>query len=757
MTDERPDDWNDDRLMAAFAARASRTPPTPSDLAIEVGARAARRQGSLLGWAPVPTMALVLLLAAVVAGPYVGRPNASSSANVPGASGQPHSSPGVDLVREALGQPMTVSQALEVRDSEIDEREIQMKGYLSPTSNTHCSMAVLHRHPLMPPDCAMLSYWLMELPEELERSAGAVSIRQPSGPALIPSFALVSLPDGPFQAGNEAPVPIVVLGHFNDRRASTCGDKQEQCLETFLVDRVVELNGVTEPVGTNRAGTQTPKDPESDVDGLVAAAAPSVVVVSRKLVTAGQALDLEPVLKQDQIVPYIDQSKLAWLVTTVDLSDVDVPYARTFMLLDGSSWFAEITRAGAVMHERAAPEPTRGTSLGPTAEPNAFATAPFSVAGIRVEGVSDITSDLRAQDSTIRREVHAVRGWYIAPRPGVACDLPLPAVHAPSPPCDEARHWFLTDPQLYGVEQGQLRRDPVAVSNILNPLLPVDVPFDVGETWRGDVPVPQPVVVLGHFNDTRVVGYRNDEYFVIDALAWSRTDRPLDRVTRMTENATEDPSAVIARIAAVSDEEPLATWVTVMDAADFAVVESDNAARDAAELTKGAPVWIVQRLILREDELKPQFAIETGYTMDTTSRVWWRPTLDWYLDLATSIDLHDLDANTSLVRIFDYDQRIQSAGPATGLGSLDWQPVDGNPQYLEIARGRTSSEVVLRWTGLACVSAWDAKVHVYDASASVEIYATTEDCGVETVKRRLVIDFYRPVDIDKFNSGFCCG
>ncbi len=197
----------------------------------------------------------------------------------------------------------------------------------------------------------------------------------------------------------------------------------------------------------------------------------------------------------------------------------------------------------------------------------------------------------------------AIRGWYVAPRPGVACDPALPPIHAPAPPCDAARHWLLTDPQVYGLEQGQLRRDPVLSGSVLNPLLPVDVPFAIRETWQGDDPKPEPVVVLGHFADTRVSTFRANAYFVIDALAWNRSDVLLDRVTRLTSAATEDPGAVAARIAAVSAEEALITWTTVVDATEFAQLEPFAARYLQGEFTPGTPIWIVRRLVLKEDEL----------------------------------------------------------------------------------------------------------------------------------------------------------
>ena len=428
------------------------------------------------------------------------------------------------------------------------------------------------------------------------------------------------------------------------------------------------------------------------------------------------------------------------------------------MLLDGSDWFAEIAAGVTRRYERIEPEPTfvPGTP-GPTAEPDAFVAAPSTVLGIRVRTVADVNRTRQDPDPFHYRDEYAVRGWYIAPRPGVACDPPMMDVRPPDPPCDEARHWLLYDPQEYGISQGQLRSDPTAPPWVLNPILPVDVPFDVASTWRGDVPVPQPVIVLGHFADTRVApGKGNDLYFTIDALVWSRADRSLDRVVRLTDLAVDDPTAAVGRVAAVSAEEPLATWITVVSATEFRRLEANAAALEAAELGAGSPVWIVRRLILEEDERAPRYSVETGYTMDDGTRVWRAANLDSNARLATSIDLSEPDANTDLIQGFDYSAGIAAIRSATNVGPLAWQRVEGMPQFMDIAPGPSAREVVIRWRAPACQRSWKLEARASRDATSLDLYAV-EDCSGDEVTRRLVIEFYRAHDIDKFNSGFCCG
>jgi hypothetical protein len=227
----------------------------------------------------------------------------------------------------------------------------------------------------------------------------------------------------------------------------------------------------------------------------------------------------------------------------------------------------------------------------------------------------------------------------------------------------------------------------------------------------------------------------------------------------MTEAATEDPSTVEARIGAVSPEAALATWITVMNASDFAIVESHNAASEASEFTSGPPVWIVQRLVYREDEQVPEFAIETSYTADQGTRVWWRPTLDWYLDLATTIDVLDLDEHTDVLKVFDYSDVVVSIGSAEGRSGLSWRkagPVTGS---YEVAPGRSDREVVVRWRGRECDGSQRLNIaDIGNGGIRLEPRDEGPGCTSGDVWRRVVIEFDHPVDVDRFRTGDpCCG
>ncbi len=143
-----------------------------------------------------------------------------------------------NAVLEALGEPMTVSDALAVRDSEIGQQEIAVKGFLSPLPTIYCAIEFA---PLNPTHlrCSEPMRWVMEQPEQLW-GPSASGTHRPTGPAFNPSFALGEAPDVPMPVrDDELPEPVVLVGHFNDRRARLCeAGNRDDCAATFVVDRV---------------------------------------------------------------------------------------------------------------------------------------------------------------------------------------------------------------------------------------------------------------------------------------------------------------------------------------------------------------------------------------------------------------------------------------------------------------------------------------------------------------------------------------
>lgn len=761
--------WDDARLAAAFAARAALTPPTPTAVADEVLAVGTKRRGPFSGWPSLAVAAAALAILVVGASTILPQLEPSPSGPSGAGPGNPRGSGGAPNAVVDLGEPISVSAALAVGHSAQPDREIAVAGFLSPYRPIPCPYTPGPDNPTLL-RCPATMQWLMEQLQDLWTASpnqvdGQIDAHSPTGPAFHPSFALVGQPSvARSDGGGSTTLSVVLIGHFHDRRAALCDEPNRQrCGETFVVDRVLSLNDEDQPVTTVRSPDAAPSMQEADVDALIARAAPSAVVESRQLLTVESLTGVEPVLANDSFVTSIaDSSALVWLVTTVDMRE-GVPVARTFGLSDGSGWFAEITAAGPRPLDRDAPSPSGTTAPAlPTADPAAFDNAPTSVLGIQVRDIASVEADRAVTQDALGRDELAIRAWYVAPDPAATCPAEVPAIQAPTPPCDEKRHWLLQDPQQYGVEPGQLRRDPSLdhYPPVLNPLLPVDVPFETAATWDGSTPTPRPVIVLGHFNDHRVETFAGELYFVIDALTWTpgSSSRSLDTVVRLTGDTTEDVPAVLARIEAVSPNDAVATWVTVADAGDFKAL--DRRAESMPEFESGPPVWMVARLVQSEMDTRQRLAVEWAWTADGGTRVWWTRCPDCSPDLGTTLDLHDRDGTTAVIHFYDYDQRVAAVDTADGRTGLRWRHPLGNAvDGMEVAYGRTTRELVVRLTGVECGSTLNVGVHdLGNGRLFVDPYVRGEvSCGTTVVVRRFVIELREPFDIDKVEGPSCCG
>lgn len=370
-------DWDDDRLRAAFLARAATAPSPPADLALETVARLDKpRQG--FRWPALAAAGAAVALVALLGAGAALRPLQSGPSGTPGlTTGDPSATASTDDVLDAIRDPIDVAAALSVRDGSSGDRdrEIQVKGFLSPLFALPCPMNLETSNPTHV-RCPESFQYVMEDPEPLAMSsAGGFDLRPPVGPSFQPSFALVEPPLAP--AGGDvggSPVPVVVLGHFHDRRAVLCAPADRAtCEGTFVVDRVVEVAGTAIPVKTIARTDAAPKDIEADVDALVGHVASKAIVESRRLVPIGEVIPLEPILTDDQVIPYVANPRtIAWIITTADLVE-GTPRARTFLLLDGSNWFAEVTADGAALLGRVLPTPAGSEQPGPT-EPQPVAT-----------------------------------------------------------------------------------------------------------------------------------------------------------------------------------------------------------------------------------------------------------------------------------------------------------------------------------------------------------------------------------------------
>ena len=350
--------WSDERLAAAFAARAATVgsvPVTLVDDALRDVAAVARKPRGRLPW----NVRLAASLAAVVlAATAVGLSRSGVQPSVPGspaASPAPAGSlvatlsPSASMNRPTTGlQPIIVSEAIRFRDSIGDGRELAVSGFLSPVPGLFCPIADGIANPLIVPCPASFQY-VMEKPEV---TVTRTTVEPPSGPAFHPAFVTVVPPPVA-----DDPVPVVLVGHFGDRRADLCRseratntDAVKGCRMTFVVDQVASINGIPQPVSTfdrsrlfDPAGSPPPTSPISTVDAVVSGASGGQAVLSRTIIPSHAIRELEPSLGRANPLP----PGLVWVITTLDDSG-GAPVARTWLVVDRTSTLARMTNGNDV-------------------------------------------------------------------------------------------------------------------------------------------------------------------------------------------------------------------------------------------------------------------------------------------------------------------------------------------------------------------------------------------------------------------------
>jgi hypothetical protein len=245
-------DWDDARLATAFRARFDTPPPT--FLASQVRQRlegirpgtgaAFARPRLVLRLAAVPIVVVAVALL-VVAGALIGAPTPSPATSAisttqPTGVPTPEPTPGVALFDPAGPPPpttirvpgsnedqpvLTVTQASQRPAGAPADAELVVGGWYALTP-VPCAAIPDPTSELE--NCAVDFTWLMQDGQIV--SAGA----RPTGAAVNIVTALTDWTPPP----PNATIAIVVMGHFDDRRADACpaGDRQVRCRGLFVVD-----------------------------------------------------------------------------------------------------------------------------------------------------------------------------------------------------------------------------------------------------------------------------------------------------------------------------------------------------------------------------------------------------------------------------------------------------------------------------------------------------------------------------------------
>lgn len=332
-----PQPWDDSRLDAAFAARAT-AGPTPGDLTERTIASVRRGPaGRSLGWRYlVPAMATVAV-AAIVAVSVAGLGAPSPRTPDAAATSLPSSTPDSgETTTLTMGLPvLDVAGAIAIRDAGVDDRELAVRGWYAPHAPPRAcgpKQFPASVHPLQV-RCPDQLLWLTQDREQLTTmSATTTSYRGPSGLAVSPHFDDVDMAwadpaDDPYR-----PAGLVVIGHFDDIVARQCpAAEQAACRDRFVVDRIDSIDGVEQPLSVvdwvDGAELSTP----DDIRAAVELEAPGRLILSMVIVE-GRLTD--------------GSSSTAWIAKVLGQREVE-----HHVVLDGTDTFVMPPLNGATILE----------------------------------------------------------------------------------------------------------------------------------------------------------------------------------------------------------------------------------------------------------------------------------------------------------------------------------------------------------------------------------------------------------------------
>jgi uncharacterized Zn-binding protein involved in type VI secretion len=583
--------WADERLEAAFLARAAAVRPAPADLPAAVfdGLRrtpriSSNRPRALL--AAAASIVVVVALGGLAAFALTTRPPvaASTSPEPPGTG------PLADAARELGLSPQTVESAIAVHTALQDDSEMLVSGYLSndtgpttdggPVVHADCDLAFRVLDNLLAPACSPL---LMQLPEPIvTRTLNDYRIRVPSGPAVHPVFALTVLPatkEVPI-VGDAEPAPIAVVGHFSDRRSASCppGGGQQACATSFVVDRVVAVNGVA----VARSGDARAED-------VVAATVPGMVVLSVKTVEPFDLPTLEPSFRGPADIPAALGTGSISIVTTLPASAPGTAprAARTFLVGDGLDTVVEMTAEG----------PAIRTS--PSAPP-ASGPVDASVLADLVAHPITVSQAIAIRDGARDDTELAVAGYAVAPGVPIFCTLALSGKPALDQ-CPNTLTW-LSDQRPAPAVGATVSRPSGPAMNLLVQ------PESILQIAPGAAPFP--VVAIGHFDDHRSGAscpspevVRCQKNYIVDAIVDPANPRfafPALKLQGDTLPIDTRDEAIAA--AGLDPRDPRVVAAFAFPKQDLAAFEPQ--VRDSTELDGIDVVWII-RFVERENLARP--------------------------------------------------------------------------------------------------------------------------------------------------------
>jgi hypothetical protein len=257
---------------------------------------------------------------------------------------------------------MHVSDALAIRDAGVDDRELAVQGWFTPSLAPSLRCAA-PRYPQTSPvqeQCGDSSVWLTRDGESLiHRSGNETTISDPEGPALRPYLDNLDLSWQPSDFGigangDSSPTDVVFIGHFDDRRAALCPEADiSACRDRFVVDSVARVHGVEPPLSVSRQNTGSATSTVEDIKATLADDVPRLSILWMAVVDGQTGLErIEPSLAN--VIGGRFLEPVLWVVRVLESGRIS-----TYIVVDGSRTIYEMNTAGdAIQAGGAAPSPS---------------------------------------------------------------------------------------------------------------------------------------------------------------------------------------------------------------------------------------------------------------------------------------------------------------------------------------------------------------------------------------------------------------
>jgi len=308
-----------------------------------------------MGVLAAAAVVVVLGIGLLAATTLVGRPPAASSVNpsvgssvaieysgAPSMSPAPSAEVGTSLLDVLLAHPITVGEANERRDTSLDDTELAVSGFGWVARNdVPCPMVRVAVPALIQCSTTML----------LESSRTPIFNDGPAAPSLDLAVQPETL--GDVSIPTTDPLPMIVLGHFDDHRANSCPPQQlEMCRKEFVVDATVDASDrrLDRPTDVNRVDPQArPRLTIDQAIGTMGLHATDPGIVAAFAVRTAVLSELEPAIAH---APELRGARIIWMVRWVEREKSARPVIRTRIVADrdpsslGLNWWYDVTPVG---------------------------------------------------------------------------------------------------------------------------------------------------------------------------------------------------------------------------------------------------------------------------------------------------------------------------------------------------------------------------------------------------------------------------